>query len=194
MGFTQRAFIRDNRAELRDKLYNIGYKDILLNDNFSDFICIKNGKIFYCNINSINILNWLKENGYIDCGENDEIFLAIAAMRDDSDIHQLFITDVDFGIIGTDNKIVKGKVFMCNVEDRYEGVVTPHEFCSTVIPAHKLSVEEIFDYFDSISQGEPYNKLIIGFDPATDKNSDLSIKTIFKVNSGINGENILEKL
>lgn len=37
-------------------------------------------------------------NGVIDCGTNEEMFLAIAALRDDSDIHQWFVDDYDDNI------------------------------------------------------------------------------------------------
>lgn len=39
---------------------------------------------------SLEVAKLLKERGYIDCGTNKELFLAIAALRDDIDIDQWF--------------------------------------------------------------------------------------------------------
>lgn len=86
MGFTQPCFIRKNTPELRKKLEEFGYiMGESLNTNKSKgLICTKYGKVF-------NIICNADISKYdIDCGTNEELFLALAALRDDSDYMQWF--------------------------------------------------------------------------------------------------------
>ena len=86
--FTQKCFIRKNTPELVDKLSLLGgrsgavffdekYNTLAVEENF--FRCVAD-----------NTADTLIKQGFIDCGTNEELFLAIAALRDDSDIHQWF--------------------------------------------------------------------------------------------------------
>ena len=90
--FTTPCFIRKNTKEIANTIALIGY-DLL-------FSAINNyGEYLVCNGNSCQGQNdtTLKEStiDYIDCGINEELFLAIAALRDDSNEHQWFIWDND---------------------------------------------------------------------------------------------------
>lgn len=93
MGFTTPCFIRKNTANIRNRLKELGYYCGWHN-------------LFTCvfGINSVYSLddydtNGLKEiDGLIDCGTNEELFLAIAALRDDTDKNQWF-TDGDKWIL-----------------------------------------------------------------------------------------------
>lgn len=81
--FTQPCFIRKNTPKLRDRLEELGYK-------FSFSVRMGYG-IGIITINE----NVVSNNGHdigdaIDCGENEELFLALAALREDSDINQYF--------------------------------------------------------------------------------------------------------
>ena len=96
MGFTTPAFIRKNTPELRKKLEKLGYNhstDVIEDERF----CIATSPV-NCNYHVI-----LKEvfddtnphhtwncAGRIDCGTNEELFIVIAALRDDTDNNQLF--------------------------------------------------------------------------------------------------------
>ena len=91
--FTQSCFIRKNTSELRNKLEELGYKTstICKGGNIATSSII--GK--YCiisdwQLNSTNPhITW--NNGHrIDWGTNEELFLAIAALRDDSNYMQWF--------------------------------------------------------------------------------------------------------
>ena len=88
MGFTTPCFIRKNTPELRKKLGELGYKvsnEAHINDNF---LTIDNNEVF-----GIEEPYTPKEcNGYIHCGTNEKLFLAIAALRDDTDKYQWFIS------------------------------------------------------------------------------------------------------
>lgn len=96
MGFTQPCFIRKNTPELRKKLEELGYKfsgadhielDCIVtfphHDAFSVFAA------YHFNIYDDSFKIVWKE--YIDCGTNEELFLALAALRDDSDYMQWFV-------------------------------------------------------------------------------------------------------
>lgn len=86
MGFTTPCFIRKNTLELRKKLEELGYK--VSNERYINdaFLATDNNEMF-----GIDEPYRLEQcNGYIHCGTNESLFLAIAALRDDVDIHQWF--------------------------------------------------------------------------------------------------------
>lgn len=92
--FTTPCFIRKNTPELRKKLEGLGYyphpSTMPKMDGSSD------GSRTFCNRGYYSTLpiGYIEEiEKTIDCGENEDLFLAIAALRDDSDIHQWFIHD-----------------------------------------------------------------------------------------------------
>lgn len=117
------CFIRKNTPELRKKLEDLGYKQVK-QAIYYDCIMVENGNIWLCT----DIFNPEKADGKgwdecIDCGENEELFLAIAALRDDTDKHQLF-TDGQIWIkCGDDHFISNGHYF------------------------HKASVKELIEHF-----------------------------------------------
>lgn len=100
MGFTTAAFIRLNTPELRKKLEELGY--------------IKNSPIWTDNcsiiwayqypVKGFDTPNYVIANSFdipfdkdsilcgkfIDCGDNENLFLAISALRDDTDKNQWF--------------------------------------------------------------------------------------------------------
>lgn len=80
MGFTTPCFIRKNTEALRKKLEEIGYKMLfpIEYDNLE------------CSDNWVNDIKSLNDCNGIDCGTNEELFLAIAALRDDTDKYQWF--------------------------------------------------------------------------------------------------------
>lgn len=110
MGFTTPCFIRKNTPELRKKLEELGY--------------IKNSPKWTDDCNIVWAYQYLEEKGFdtphyvianafdipfdkhsrlcgkfIDCGTNEELFLAIAALRDDTGDNQLFTNEKgDWGI------------------------------------------------------------------------------------------------
>ena len=89
MGFTTQCFIHKNTANIRNRLKELGYY-------CNPYLGWNN--LFTCvfGVNSVYSLddydtNGLKEiDGLIDCGTNEELFLAIAALRDDTDKYQWF--------------------------------------------------------------------------------------------------------
>lgn len=103
MGFTTPCFIRKNTQELRKKLEELGYE--ILNsgnttldahnyDGNGSHKSIEEGKAIitsYGNLYGVIYnVDTVTKKGRIDCGTNEELFLAIAALRDDTDKYQWF--------------------------------------------------------------------------------------------------------
>lgn len=109
MGFTTPCFIRKNTPELRKKLEELRYK--LLNsgdttldahnyDGKGSHKSIEEGRAIitsYGNLYGViyNVDTVTKE-GRVDCGTNEFLFLAIAALRDDTSANQYWVFDQDF--------------------------------------------------------------------------------------------------
>lgn len=98
--FTTPCFIRKNTPELRDKLETLGYSPTL-NGHGEWFIPMD--ELPYLETFPMS-KSYMGRVGFwstsvIDCGTNEDLFLALAALRDDSDSHQYFIftKDVQMG-------------------------------------------------------------------------------------------------
>ena len=144
MSFTTRCFIRKNSKELQKKLADIGYS-ICRCANFANAEWIStllingtvHGKGYFDE--EMEFHDWTVEKElnrfvignpkYVDCGENEELFLAIAGLRDDSDIHQLFTDVIRWELCGVDNASYEG------FGNRYKSVF------------HKATVEELINHF-----------------------------------------------
>ena len=111
MGFTTPCFIRKNTPELRKKLDELGYEILNSGDTTLDahnydgkgsHKSIEEGKAIitsYGNLYGVIYdVDTVTKKGRIDCGTNEELFLAIAALRDDTDKNQWF-TDGDKWIL-----------------------------------------------------------------------------------------------
>ena len=99
MGFIQPCFIRKNTPELRKKLKELGYKPFgsvkyewdtgwgLSTDNrLGEFESFDN--------NGLENIIKCESPDYedsIDCGDNEDLFLALAALQDDTNENQWFI-------------------------------------------------------------------------------------------------------
>lgn len=128
--FTQPCFIRKNTPELRKKLEELGYTNTP-SGRGEWFIPIE--ELEYLVTYPISGC-YQGCNGYwyeddFDCGTNEELFLALAALRDDSDYMQWF-TDGEkwFQNKQNDTEVI-----------RY-GAGNPINF-------HKATVEEIIKHF-----------------------------------------------
>lgn len=103
MGFTTPCFIRKNTPELRKEIEYLGYshgkpEHYADDNNKYDFIMCYNGRFFLLSQKNHVIRNGhpLKKHGSIDCGTNEELFLALAAKRDDTSANQYWVFDKDF--------------------------------------------------------------------------------------------------
>lgn len=123
--FTQACFIIKDTQELRDKLKEIG---------INPYPCIVPKCINYLFVNrgfySRNEIGYKEEiDSAIDCGTNEELFLALAALRDDSDYMQYFIA------------AESDKPTLCTKENIEDHTVW-HELY------RKMTAEELVDYFN----------------------------------------------
>lgn len=129
--FTQPCFIRKNTPELRKKLEELGYNRYPLwmadwSDDDSRYVYLVTDVLYYTYPQEPT----KPKNGeHIDCGTNEELFLALAALRDDSDYMQWF-TD--------------GENWFQNQQNDIEVI---RYGASNPINCHKATVEEIIEHF-----------------------------------------------
>lgn len=105
--FTQSCFIRKNSPELREKLKKLGYYvyDLDMNkDSPADWCTVIESEAGYAGI-------WNKEpknkEKFLDCGTNEGLFLALAALRDDTDFMQYFKAAEDDKLLLCRNKYIE---------------------------------------------------------------------------------------
>ena len=153
MSFTTRCFIRKNSKELQKKLADIGYS-ICRCVNFTNSEWLNtlpiNGTVHVKGYfdEEMEFHDWTVEKElnrfvignpkYVDCGENEELFLAIAALRDDSDIYQWFIMDIEAYL-----NIHVGDWFIATdrIGGKHVGTQIEPLYC------HKATVEELIKHF-----------------------------------------------
>lgn len=134
--FTTPCFIRKNTLELRKKLEELGYAQVK-QAIYYNHIMVENGNIWLCE----EAFNPQKPNGEgwkdcVDCGTNEELFLAIAALRDDTDEDQWFVYNNTW--------------FKCeyeSIEDkRARGYDDPY-YGAWLYDSHKATIEELIEHF-----------------------------------------------
>lgn len=139
---TKSCFIRKNTPELFNKLKHLGCKISTFNPKklcdgilFNTYVAFSISESDYDFILS----EYKKHNrSIIDCGINEDLFLAIASLRDDSDVGQWFVIDTE---AYTD--INKGDWFKStDVNGKYHvGTKIDPLYC------HKATVSEIIEHF-----------------------------------------------
>ena len=103
--FTTPCFIRKNTPELRNKLEGLGYfpsSKIWYDENFAICTIYRDnvGEYFTFKIDDDFERIIAPSYPYIDCGTNEKLFIALAAMRDDSDYMQWFIYNTINNTVG----------------------------------------------------------------------------------------------
>ncbi len=137
MGFTTPCFIRKNTPELRKKLEELGYR--LFGEELNEDLCIfTSPECGLYNIEFFSNIPHPEETDSIDCGDNEELFLSIASLRDDTDKYQWFIMDVEIYV-----DIPKGTWFQSTDRNggRHVGTQIEALYC------HKATVEELIEHF-----------------------------------------------
>jgi hypothetical protein len=130
MGFTTPCFIRKNTPKLRKKLEKLGYR--LFGEELNEDLCIfTSPECGLYNIEFFSNIPHPEETDSIDCGTNEELFLAIAALRDDTDKNQCF-TDGNLWFKCGDE--------MCDETIKYYLNRYNREI-------HKASIEELMEHF-----------------------------------------------
>ncbi len=130
MTFTTPCFVRvenpEKRKELIEWLNNIGRRPTPYSESDRSpwFTAYATGR--FCQTNGFHMHpEMAQKNGYINCGKNIELFKALAAMNDENDREQWFVSNK-----GSEWAICKKTL---NV---YSGVL-----------CRKATVEEIVEYF-----------------------------------------------
>lgn len=137
MRFTTPCFIRKNTEELRSKLEDLGYN--LAYCRCIDCSCLATSA-FHGLYMSISEEMYDSTNPHItyncanrkDCGVNEELFLAIAALRDDTDKFQWF-TD-------------ENKWIQCP-DIKFSTYWTYNNIDINLDTIHKATVEELINHF-----------------------------------------------
>ena len=126
--FIQPVFIRKKTPELRKKLEELGYTIL-----FSARNGYGNGLLASC---AFAYGQPYSTPLVIDCGDNEKLFISIAALRDDSDYMQWFCDDVE------DCK----SFFLCEYDDVKKHI---HEKMDgwDCDGFHKATVQELIDKF-----------------------------------------------
>lgn len=100
--FTTKCFIRINTPELRSKLKKMGYRVCRCTEETTAvYLMAGHGDIHAVHDESVDIFEDEVKSGtckLIDCGDDELLFLALAAMRDDTDNEQLFTNGIDWAI------------------------------------------------------------------------------------------------
>lgn len=137
MGFTTAAFIRRNTPELRKKLEELGYR--LFGEELNEDLCIfTSPECGLYNIEFFSNIPHPEETDSIDCGTNENLFLAISALRDDTDKDQWFVMDVEIYV-----DIPKGIWFKSTDYNGGKHVGTQID----PIYCHKATVQELIEHF-----------------------------------------------
>jgi hypothetical protein len=137
MGFIQNCFIRKSTKDLTDKLYRIG------NRSGRGYWHSDINTLLVCESDQYRCLDdeWgnavsLTKKGYINCGTNEELFLSIAALRDDSDIYQWFINEKD------------DEFLFCNQSELKHVIDNSYDWWDySVSDFRKATVEELINHF-----------------------------------------------
>lgn len=169
MGFTTAAFIKRNTPELRKKLEELGYikNSPIWTDNCSiiwayqypvkgfdtpDYVIADSFDIPFDKHSRLC-------GKFIDCGTNEELFLAIAALRDDTDENQWFVTDSPLSVsyddaVGNDHYFTepKGSVFFWDINWMHATIISGNY--------HKATVEELIEHFKG--KGESMSNDFLG--------------------------------
>ena len=140
MGFIQPCYIYKNTELLRENLEKLGYK---CNCKFDSNMLWIVGNNYFCSnqmlLNNREIGDLVFDK--ICCGTNEELFLAIAALRDDSDINQWFVyNNTDWE---NEEDLKEITFFLCKEKN------VKSEMCCNLLynDCRKATVEELIKHF-----------------------------------------------
>lgn len=138
--FKTKCFIRKNTPELRGKLEKMGYRVCrCTGEATAVYLMAGHGDIHAVHDESVDIFEDEVKSGtckLVDCGDNEQLFIAIAAMRDDTDKDQLFTNGIDWAI--------KREAARNLGLPGFEYLSFPRDVNT---PLHKATIEEIMEQF-----------------------------------------------
>lgn len=102
MGFTTPCFIRKSTYKLMYRLNELGYR--LFGCELNEDLCIFTEPEYRLySVEFFSNIPHPDETDSIDCGTNEELFLALAALRDDTDKFQWFISPEGIWVYNKNN-------------------------------------------------------------------------------------------
>lgn len=126
--FIQHCFIRKNTPELCQRLRMLGYHQNFFDDNSGEWLAVNHGMF-------ISVSEGFQNLPFddIDCGDNENLFLALAALRNDTDKNQWIIDQANecFGF--------EDSWMVCDRDDMNDRCVYTHY--------RKASAKEIIERF-----------------------------------------------
>lgn len=125
--FTQPCFIRKDTPKLRKKLKDLGQRENTFDDFSGKWIAANHGMFISV---SEGFQNLCKED--IDCGTNEQLFLAISSLRNDTDKNQWFTDGVNW--------------VLCD-EFKFSSYWVYNDINISLNTIHKATVEELIEYF-----------------------------------------------
>lgn len=140
--FITNCFIRKNTPELRGKLKKMGYYVCHCTGGATAVsLMALLGEVHAVCAEELDIFEDEVKSGkckLIYCGDDEQLFIALAAMRDDTDKDQLFTNGIDWAIKreATRNLGLPG----------FEYLSFPRDINT---PLHKATKEEIMNYFQT---------------------------------------------
>lgn len=143
--FTQTCIIRKNTDELIERLSDLGDRKIVYVKEWNrrrGFL-VRPKVVIGLPYDSweFNLDKYLSENKFIiDCGTNEELFLAIAALRDDSDKNQWFASNY------FDVNMKPDRFVICTIND-YKEFFGDCPYTKNYDDYHKATVEELIEHF-----------------------------------------------
>ena len=144
----QSCCIHKNSKILREKLKKLGYLDNTCFTSFDNFLYTLGDNYYTCKnyqkFISLRSTEFI-QNECVDCGTNEELFLAIAALSDDTNEHQWFTDGShDIWVVYDSNEMVYDSDKM--TYDRYKDC---YVFDWYEEDAHKATVEELIEHFEN---------------------------------------------
>lgn len=138
--FVTKCFIRKNTPELRDKLGKMGYRVCrCAEETTAVYLMALLGEVHAVCAEELDIFADEVKSGkckLIDCGDDEQLFIALAAMRDDTDKDQLFTNGIDWAI---KREAARGLGL-----PGFEYLSFPRDVNT---PLHKATIEEIMEQF-----------------------------------------------
>ena len=128
MAFIQHCFIRKNTPEIINRLKVLGIPHNDFDDCDRPWITVNHGMWISVDVGYDRLFP-----DEIDCGDNEELFFALAALRDDTDKYQWIIDEAN-ECFGVDDSWM-----ICDRHDMNDRVVYTHY--------RKATVEEIIKCF-----------------------------------------------
>lgn len=129
-GFTTPCFIRHATRELGDKLYALGHRSGTILFWMPNTLLCASYEEYRCFDDEWGNADNLISKGFIDCGHNEGLFLALAAMNDSNDYMQWLMLD-------------DGDLWQCKFMRAEDSKLLAFSECSY----RKATAEEIIKYF-----------------------------------------------